>query len=93
MKMMLNSLDATFALDAGPAFEPDPDDSMAARIERAGADVHEVLYDTMCELAVTERCERLRTLSTADEITSRVWEEVAIVQDFVTNVAKSGPQP
>lgn len=51
------------------------------------------LMDTMCELAVTERCERLRTLSTADEITSRVWEEVAIVQDFVTNVAKSGPQP
>ena len=51
MKMLTNSLDATFALDTGPAFEPDPDDSMAARIERSGRDGHEVLYDTMCDLA------------------------------------------
>ncbi len=51
MKMMMNSLDTTFALDGAPAFEPDPDESVAARIARSGADAHEVLYDTMCELA------------------------------------------
>jgi N-acyl-D-aspartate/D-glutamate deacylase len=55
MSMMLNSLDATFALDGGPVFEPDPDESMAARIARAGQDTFEALYDTMCELAESAR--------------------------------------
>ena len=51
MKMLKNSLDATFALDTGPAFEPDPEDSMAQRIARSGQEPDELLYDTMCELA------------------------------------------
>ncbi|MDJ0852748.1 MAG: amidohydrolase family protein [Myxococcota bacterium] len=51
MKMMMNSLDTTFALEGGPAFEPDPEESIAAQVARRGADAHEVLYDTMCELA------------------------------------------
>ena len=51
------------------------------------------LMDALCELAVEERCARLRKLTTREEITSRVWEEVAIVQDFVSNVSKTGPQP
>ncbi len=51
MKILMNSLDATFALDAGPVFEPDPETSIAARVARTGADAHAVLYDTMCDLA------------------------------------------
>ncbi len=42
---------ATFSLGRGPAFEPDPDESIAAQVARRGADPHEVLYDTMSELA------------------------------------------
>ena len=34
-----------------PAFEPDPEDSMAERVARSGGDADELLYDTMCELA------------------------------------------
>jgi N-acyl-D-aspartate/D-glutamate deacylase len=51
MKLLMNSLDATFPLDAGPVFEPDPETSIAARVARSGADPHAVLYDAMCELA------------------------------------------
>ena len=51
MAMTMNSLDATYALDRGPVFEPDPEDSIAARVARDGADAHTVLYDSMCELA------------------------------------------
>jgi N-acyl-D-aspartate/D-glutamate deacylase len=49
MKMMMNSLDATYALDAGPVFEPDPDTSVAARCARSGEDPYAALYDSMCE--------------------------------------------
>ena len=51
MKLLMNSLDATFPLDAGPVFEPDPDASIAARVARSGRDAHAELYDAMCELA------------------------------------------
>ncbi len=52
MAMMRNSYDTTFALDRGPVFEPDPDDSIAARANREGRDADEVVYDDMCDLVV-----------------------------------------
>jgi hypothetical protein len=51
------------------------------------------LLDALCEAAVSSRCEKLRALADATEITARIWEEVAIVQDFVAGVSKAGPQP
>ncbi len=51
MKILMNSLDATFPLDAGPVFEPDPETSIAARVARSGEDPHAALYDAMCDLA------------------------------------------
>jgi len=51
------------------------------------------LLDSLCESAVTWRCEKLRTLASVEEVTARVWEEVAIVQDFIGGVSKAGPQP
>ena len=51
------------------------------------------IVDQLCTVAVGERCERLRALSSEDALTSRVWEEVAIAQDFIAGVSKAGPQP
>ena len=61
--------------------------------QATAAQLGKPLLDTMCELAVTERCVRLRQLATQADITARIWEEVAIVQDFISNVSKTGPQP
>jgi N-acyl-D-aspartate/D-glutamate deacylase len=51
MRMMMNSLDTTFPLDRGPVFEPDPEESIAARAKREGIDPQTLIYDSMCELA------------------------------------------
>jgi len=50
MALMRHSLDTTFALDGGPVFEPDPEQSIAARARHRGVDPLELLYDSMCEL-------------------------------------------
>ena len=50
MALMRHSLDTTFALEQGPAFEPEPEDSIAARARRRGVDPIELLFDSMCEL-------------------------------------------
>ncbi|MCH2171470.1 amidohydrolase family protein [Myxococcota bacterium] len=51
MAMMRNSYDTTFPLDGGPAFEPEPMDSVAGRAEREARPADEVVYDLMCDLA------------------------------------------
>jgi hypothetical protein len=50
------------------------------------------LLDALCDVAVRERCDRLRKLTTPGELAKRIWEEVAIVQDFVRGVSRKGPQ-
>jgi len=51
------------------------------------------LLGKMCETAVASRCDTLRGIASLDELKARIWEEVAIVQDFVSGVSKQGPQP
>jgi hypothetical protein len=51
------------------------------------------LLSKLCETAVSMRCDRLRQLTSADELVGRIWEEVSIVQNFVSSVSKKGPQP
>jgi N-acyl-D-aspartate/D-glutamate deacylase len=48
--VVMNSLGAIYPLDSDPILEPDPDTSIARRIERTGQPAEAVLYDTMCEL-------------------------------------------
>jgi len=48
--------------------------------------------DALCDHAVTYRCDRLRAIADLDEVGHRIWEEVAIVQDFLAGVSKAGPQ-
>lgn len=49
--VVMSSLGAIYPLDSTPVLEPDPDTSIARRIERTGLPAEEVLYDAMCELA------------------------------------------
>jgi N-acyl-D-aspartate/D-glutamate deacylase len=49
--VVMSSLGAIYPLDSTPILEPDPDTSIARRIERTGLPAEEVLYDAMCELA------------------------------------------
>jgi N-acyl-D-aspartate/D-glutamate deacylase len=51
MKMMMNSLDTTFALDRGPAFEPTWEESIQAKVEASGRPADEVVFDAMCEVS------------------------------------------
>ncbi len=51
MRMLRNSLDTTFPLDRGPVFEPDPEESIAARARREGRDPEALVYELMCDLA------------------------------------------
>jgi len=58
------------------------------------AQLSKALLSKMCETAVGLRCDALlRHLSNEAELTERVWEEVSIVQDFLSGVSKAGPQP
>ncbi|HPG26262.1 MAG: amidohydrolase family protein [Spirochaetaceae bacterium] len=50
MAMMRNSYDTTFPLDRGPVYEPEPEQSLAARARREGKDVDALAYDLMCDL-------------------------------------------
>ena len=50
MNMLRHSYDTTFPLDAGPVFEPDGRDSIAACALRQQRDPDEVVYDLMNEL-------------------------------------------
>lgn len=49
--VVMTSLAAIYPLDSDPILEPDPDTSIARRIERTGQPAEAVLYDAMCELA------------------------------------------
>ena len=49
--VVMHSLGAIYPLDSDPILEPDPDTSIARRIERTGQPAEAVLYDAMCELA------------------------------------------
>jgi len=49
--VVMNSLGAIYPLGGDPILEPDPEDSVARRIERSGDTPEGVLYDAMCELA------------------------------------------
>ncbi len=51
MGIMRHSLRSAFAMDKGVVYEPDPDESIAARAARAGVDPIEMLFDTLCDLA------------------------------------------
>ncbi len=51
MGIMRHSLRSAFAMDKGVVYEPDPDESIAARATRAGVDPIEMLFDTLCDLA------------------------------------------
>ena len=51
MGIMRHSLRSAFAMDKGVVYEPDPNESIAARAERAGVDPIEMLFDTLCDLA------------------------------------------
>ncbi|MGE4652166.1 MAG: amidohydrolase family protein [Myxococcota bacterium] len=51
MAMMRNSYDTTFPLQDGPVYEPDPEDSIAARAQREQRPADELIYDLMCDLA------------------------------------------
>ncbi|MFP8875316.1 MAG: amidohydrolase family protein, partial [Myxococcota bacterium] len=51
MAMMRNSYDTTFPLQDGPVYEPDPEDSIAARAQREQKPADELIYDLMCDLA------------------------------------------
>ena len=51
MAMLTNSYDTTFALRDGPVYEPDAQDSIAARAERLGVDPNALVYDEMLDLA------------------------------------------
>jgi len=51
MAMMRNSYDTTFPLQDGPVYEPDPEESIAARAERSQRPADELIYDEMCDLA------------------------------------------
>jgi N-acyl-D-aspartate/D-glutamate deacylase len=51
MAIMRHSLRSAFAMDRGVVFEPDPQDSIAARAARAGVDPIALLFDTLCDLA------------------------------------------
>ena len=48
MAMIRNSFDTTFSLDRGPVYEPDPDESLAARAARDGRSAEALAYDLMC---------------------------------------------
>jgi N-acyl-D-aspartate/D-glutamate deacylase len=52
MGIMRHSLRSAFAMEESVVFEPDPDQSIAARAARAGVDPIELLFDTLCELAL-----------------------------------------
>jgi len=49
--VVMHSLAAIYPLGGDPILEPDPEDSIAHRIERSGDSAEGVLYDAMCELA------------------------------------------
>ena len=51
MGIMRHSLRSAFAMDKGVVYEPDPNESIAARAVRAGVDPIEMLFDTLCDLA------------------------------------------
>jgi len=51
MAMMRNSYDTTFPLQNGPVYEPDPEESIAARAARQQQPADELIYDEMCDLA------------------------------------------
>ena len=51
MAIMRHSLRSAFAMDRGVVFEPDAEESIAARAARAGVDPIEMLFDTLCDLA------------------------------------------
>jgi N-acyl-D-aspartate/D-glutamate deacylase len=51
MAMMRNSYDTTFPLVDGPVYEPDREQSLAARAERVGTSPEALAYDLMCDLA------------------------------------------
>jgi len=46
----------------------------------------------LCETAVNSRCDSLRSVTSHEDLTSRIWEEVSIVQDFMVGVSKQGAQ-
>ena len=48
--------------------------------------------DVLCTVAVGERCDRLLQLAELESVTSRIWEEVAIAQDFHVGVSKAGAE-
>lgn len=51
--IVLNALGATYPFTKGPLFEPAPEESMLARIQRTGEEPQSALYDAMCEVADT----------------------------------------
>jgi len=51
MAIMRHSLRSAFAMDRGVVFEPDENESIAARAARAGVDPIAMLFDTLCDLA------------------------------------------
>lgn len=47
--ILMSSLDCTFAWGDVPVFEPDPELSLAHRMERTGQDADAAIYDSLCE--------------------------------------------
>ena len=46
----------------------------------------------MSQTAVNHRCNNLRQAYCEEELKTHIWEEVSIVQDFLVDVSKQGPQ-
>jgi len=57
------------------------------------AELSKTMLSKLCETAVASRCDKLRELGRVEELSMRIWEEVSIMQQFLTGVAKAGPQP